>query len=348
MREKNNMTKTNRHLDVLRRFKRGRIAVIGDMMLDVYLWGSVTRISPEAPVPVIGIRKQSCCLGGAANVMRNIALLGAQVYPFGVAGDDETAAAMFRAFDELAIDASGIVRDPARRTTEKRRIIAGGQQLLREDFEDTDPVSEKIRRELVGRIVSLIRNGAVDAVIFEDYAKGVLASWMLEEIVAAAAKKKVFTALDPKPGNLSPVKGIGVIKPNRGEAFAMAKLTDAELPEKNPLRDKRLAAVAATLMREWAPEQLMISLAAQGLALYRSGEKTARVIPTRAREVFDVSGAGDTVTGTYTLALSSGAPPEEAAEIANLAAGVVVGKVGTAPITFNELKAACLNDAEEK
>ena len=342
------MTKNDRHLDVLRRFKRGRIAVIGDMMLDVYLWGSVTRISPEAPVPVIGIRKQSCCLGGAANVMRNIALLGAKVYPFGVAGDDETAAAMFRAFDELAIDTSGIVRDPARRTTEKRRIIAGGQQLLREDFEDTAPVSEKIRRELVGRIVSLIRDGAVDAVIFEDYAKGVLSSWMLEEIVAAAAKKKVFTALDPKPGNLSPVKGIGVIKPNRGEAFAMAKLTDAESPEKNPLRDKRLAAVAATLMREWAPEQLMISLAAQGLALYRRGEKTARVIPTRAREVFDVSGAGDTVTGTYTLALSSGAAPEQAAEIANLAAGVVVGKVGTAPITFNELKAVCLNDAEEK
>ncbi len=162
------MTSSNRHLDVLRRFKRGRIAVIGDMMLDVYLWGSVTRISPEAPVPVIGIRKQSCCLGGAANVMRNIALLGAEVYPFGVTGDDDAAAAMFRAFAELDIDTGGIVRDPARRTTEKRRIIAGGQQLLREDFENTDPVAEKIRRELVDRIVSLIRDDAVDAVIFED------------------------------------------------------------------------------------------------------------------------------------------------------------------------------------
>ena len=124
------MPENHRHLDVLRRFRKGRIAVIGDMMLDVYLWGSVTRISPEAPVPVIGIRRQSCCLGGAANVMRNIALLGAKVYPFGVAGDDETAAAMFRAFGELDIDTGGILRDPARRTTEKRRIIAGSTWLL--------------------------------------------------------------------------------------------------------------------------------------------------------------------------------------------------------------------------
>ena len=337
-----------RHQNILKRFGRGRIAVIGDMMLDVYLWGSVTRISPEAPVPIIGIRKRSCCLGGAANVMRNIALLGARVYPFGVAGNDDAAAAMFRAFDELDIDTSGILRDPERCTTEKRRIIAGGQQLLREDFESTAQVAEKIRRKLVAGIVKLIRSGEIDAVIFEDYAKGVLASWMLEEIVAEAAKHGVFTALDPKPGNLDPVKGIGVIKPNRSEAFAMAKLSDADVPAADPLKDEKLAAVAGVLLKSWAPEQLMISLAAQGIALYRRGETAARVIPTRAREVFDVSGAGDTVTATYTLALISGASPEEAAEIANLAAGVVVGKVGTAPITFNELKSACSADAEEK
>ena len=331
------MSQKTPHVKVLERFRDGRVAVLGDMMLDVYLWGSVTRISPEAPVPIVGVHKRSSCLGGAANVIRNIALLGARVRAFGVCGDDEAAREMRRAFDDLGIASDGMVCDPSRRTTEKRRIIAGGQQLLREDFEDTRAVGDEVRRGLVDRVVDLIRKDELDAVIFEDYAKGVLTSWMLEEIVAEAAKKRVFTALDPKPGNLSPVKGIGVIKPNRLEAFAMAKLTDSDLPE-----------VADRLIEEWGPQQLMISLAAQGLALYLPGEKQAKVIPTRAREVFDVSGAGDTVTGTYTLAFVSGAPPEEAAEIANLAAGVVVGKVGTAPITYNELMAASQAAAEER
>ncbi len=342
------MPKRTPHGKVLDRFKNGRIAVVGDMMLDVYLWGSVTRISPEAPVPIVGVHRRSSCLGGAANVIRNIALLGAKVRAFGVCGDDEAAREMRRALDDLGIAADGLVCDRSRRTTEKRRIIAGGQQLLREDFEDTRAVSDEVRRDLVDRVIGLIRGGELDAVIFEDYAKGVLTSWMLEEIVAEAAKKRLFTALDPKPGNLAPVKGIGVIKPNRLEAFAMAKLTDSEIPAADPLQDRRLAAVARKLREDWAPQQLMISLAAQGLALYLPGEENAKVIPTRAREVFDVSGAGDTVTGTYTLALISGAPPEEAAEIANLAAGVVVGKVGTAPITFNELTAAAEAAAEEK
>lgn len=339
--------KRKNYLSVLRRFGRGRVAVIGDIMLDVYMWGNVTRISPEAPVPVIGIRKRSCCLGGAANVIRNLALLGAQVHAFGITGNDAAADEVFDAFGELGISTGGVMRDDSRRTTEKRRIIAGGQQLLREDFEDTAPVSDALRRRITDRVIGMIRAGELDAVIFEDYAKGVLCNWMLEEIVDAAGKE-VFTALDPKPGNLSPVRGIGVIKPNRLEAFAMANRTDDGGRTIHPLRDKRLAAVAEKLMAEWDPEQLMISLAAQGLILYRRDGRSACVIPTRAREVFDVSGAGDTVTGTYTLALISGAAPEEAAEIANLAAGVVVAKVGTAPITYKELKAACLAAAEEK
>ena len=342
------MLRKNPHADVLERFKNGRVAVVGDMMLDVYLWGSVSRISPEAPVPIVGVHRRSSCLGGAANVIRNIALLGASVRAFGVCGDDEAGGEMRRAFADLGIAADDMACDKSRRTTEKRRIVAGGQQLLREDFEDTHAVDDAIRRRLVDRVVALIRGGELDAVVFEDYAKGVLAVWMLEEIVAEAEKKQVFTALDPKPGNLSPVKGIGVIKPNRLEAFAMAKLTDSEIPAADPRHDRRLAEVARKLREEWEPRQLMISLAAQGLALYLPGEEAAQVIPTRAREVFDVSGAGDTVTGTYTLALISGASPVEAAEIANLAAGVVVGKVGTAPITYKELLAASDAAAEER
>ena len=325
--------------DILGRFRDGRVAVLGDVMLDVYLWGRVNRISPEAPVPVINIDRRSSCLGGAANVMRNLATLGARASAYGAVGDDPAAAEVCRAFDELGIAAGGVLRDSRRRTTEKRRVIAGGQQLLREDFEDTFALSDEDRRRLVDGILAEIRSGRIDAVIFEDYAKGTLAPWMLDEIIPAARRHGVRTALDPKPGNLTPVKHLTVMKPNRSEAFAMAGLHDPGSVA-DPTRDAPLAEVARRLFDAWEPECLLISLAAQGLALYRPDHEV-KIIPTMAREVFDVSGAGDTVTATFTLAMISGATPETAAEIANLAAGVVVGKVGTAPIDFNELERVC-------
>ena len=333
------MTMQRDYQKILDRFHDGRIAVLGDVMLDVYLWGRVNRISPEAPVPVINIDRRSSCLGGAANVMRNLATLGARASAFGAVGDDAAADEVCRSFVELGISAGGILRDRRRRTTEKRRVIAGGQQLLREDFEDTFALADEERRRLVDGILAEIREKRIDAVIFEDYAKGTLAPWMLEEIIAAAREAGVRTALDPKPGNLTPVKGLTVMKPNRSEAFAMAGLLDSGAVE-DPTRDPALAEVARRLFDAWEPECLLISLAAQGLALYRP-DRAVKIIPTMAREVFDVSGAGDTVTATFSLAMISGATPETAAEIANLAAGVVVGKVGTAPIEFKELERVC-------
>ncbi len=324
---------------ILSRFRNIRVAVLGDVMLDVYAWGKVTRISPEAPVPVVNVKKTTCCLGGAANVMRNIATLGASAEGFGITGKDLSGRQVREELLAAGISADGILDDPDRVTTEKRRIMASGQQLLRIDEENTTPVSDVLRRKLVDSIIDRIRKGSIDAVIFEDYAKGLLASWMLEEIVKEASAHNVATALDPKPGGLEPVKGITFIKPNRLEAFAMAKLED-KTPGADPVSDRQLHEAAGRLLELWKPDHLLISLASQGMALFRPGMAT-EVIPTRAREVFDVSGAGDTVTASYTLALAGGADPVMAAEIANRAASVVVAKVGTAPISFEELVKVC-------
>ncbi len=329
-----------RERNILNRFSRGRLAVVGDIMLDTYLWGQVTRISPEAPVPVVSITSDTSCLGGAANVMRNLATLGAEaVHAFGVTGCDRTADSVFTEFTKFGIVHTGVERDPKRRTTEKRRVMAGAQQLLREDFEDIFQVDDSLRRHMVTRTIALIREHAVDAVIFEDYAKGVLASWMLEEIVAEAVKNGIPTALDPKPGNLTPVQGLTVMKPNRPEAFALAGLRDNGPGADNPAEDPALLDAAAKIAAEWNPENLLLSLAAQGLGLFRR-DAAPRLIPTRAQEVFDVSGAGDTVTAAFVLSLVSGATPEEAAELANRAAGAVVGKIGTVPIYLEELQKA--------
>ena len=331
--------KKNKELEILSRFSSVRAAVLGDIMLDVYIWGQVNRISPEAPVPVVSVKKRSCCLGGAANVMRNIATLGACAGGYGVIGDDATGRQILKEFEAAGISTAGIITDFERPTTEKCRIMASGQQLLRIDEEKTMPVSDGIRHKLVSSIIDSIRSGSVDAVIFEDYAKGLLSSWMIEEIVQEAAKYNVATALDPKPGGLDPVRGLTFLKPNRLEAFALAEMLDKE-PGADPVSDPVLKKVADKLLDIWEPDHLLISLASQGMALFRRGCQTS-VIPTRAREVFDVSGAGDTVTASYTVSLASGADPETAAEIANRAAGVVVAKVGTAPIQYAELFQAC-------
>lgn len=327
----------------LSRFSGARVAVIGDVMLDVYVWGQVSRISPEAPVPILNVSRRTCCLGGASNVMRNLRTLGAKAYAYGVIGNDEIGEELLSCLNELGIENAGIIRDPKRRTTEKRRIVAGSQQLLRIDTEDTDPVDDNIRRKLVDGVIKQIRNRELDAVIFEDYNKGLLVAWMLEEIIAEARQYGVITALDPKPGNLAPVKHLSVMKPNRVEAFAMAGIADdgAMSDVKN---NALLRKVADKLLEVWEPDLLLLSLASQGMALFRKGEEV-EVIPTRAREVFDVSGAGDTVTATYTVSAIAGAPARAAAEIANRAAGIVVGKVGTVPIMFDELKKSF--DSEE-
>ncbi len=325
--------KNQRFHQITDNFSGKRIAVAGDLMLDVYLWGKVSRISPEAPVPVVNIARRTSCLGGAGNVLRNITTLGGSSVAFGIVGKDGDGEDLLRQLAGYGIDCSYVSTDPNRRTTNKERVVAGTQQLLRIDYEDTSAAPEEIRSVMTDHICRLIEKGEVDAVIFEDYAKGVLSSDMLEKIMPVAKAHNVITALDPKPGNIFPVKGLTVIKPNRKEAYIMAGMNEPS--GEAPLEE--LDRVAARIRQVWEPEYLLISLASEGMALYdRKGGRA--VIPTYAREVFDVSGAGDTVVAAFTLALAAGASPEEAAAIGNYAAGVVVGKVGTVTVSAQELK----------
>jgi D-beta-D-heptose 7-phosphate kinase/D-beta-D-heptose 1-phosphate adenosyltransferase len=322
--------------EIINLFENKKIAVVGDLMLDVYIWGKATRISPEAPVPVVRVTKKTACLGGAANVMRNVVTLGGQVKAFGVVGNDADGGEVKDMLAGYGIESKSVYTDLQRKTTQKQRVIAGTQQLLRIDYEDTDPVDGKFRASIVSDLLELIESSAIDAIIFEDYGKGMLNEEMLNAVVKAAVPKGIVTSLDPKPGHLMNVKGLTVIKPNRSEAFAMAGkfAKDGSMPVDE---DEDLKAVAETLMAEWEPVYLLISLAAQGMALFRKDTPMV-VIPTRAREVFDVSGAGDTVISAFTLALTVGASGIEAAEIANHAAGIVVGKVGTVTVSADELK----------
>ncbi|MFA6290322.1 MAG: PfkB family carbohydrate kinase [Victivallales bacterium] len=312
-----------------------RIAVIGDLMLDVYVWGRANRISQEAPVPVVQVRKQTQTLGGASNVMRNIVSLGASVMPFGVIGNDEAGRKLLSLFGEQGIESDFVISDPGRNTTQKQRVIAGTQQLVRIDYENIEPVPDSIRSQLTEGLIRTIERDEVHAVIFEDYAKGVLNKESVDAINKASLKKGLITALDPHPSQPFEVRELTLMTPNRQEAFALSGTYHKE-PVHPVLKDAALMGVASRIMKDWSPRYLLITLGAEGMALYEKG-RDCLVVPTRAREVFDVSGAGDTVIASFVMALLGGAEPAEAAEISNHAAGIVVGKIGTASIAVDEL-----------
>ncbi|OGV53128.1 MAG: hypothetical protein A2017_04495 [Lentisphaerae bacterium GWF2_44_16] len=327
--------KQERLNSIINAFTGKKVAVIGDLMIDVYLWGKATRISQEAPVPVVNVQKKTHCLGGASNVMRNAATLGASVMAFGVVGDDENGRIIRSMLDDYSIDAANVLCDSTRRTTEKQRLIAGTQQLVRIDYEETEAVSSGMRDRIVGNLLELIEKREIDAIIFEDYAKGMLDSEILNQISAAARKANIVVALDPHPNHPIKVSNLTLMTPNRMEAFGLAGIYFRE-EDSSVKNDVKLQEVALKIKEIWGPEYLLITLGAQGMALFQK-DGGFHSIPTRAREVFDVSGAGDTVISTFTLSLLGGAGPREAAEIANHAAGVVVGKVGTVTVTIDEL-----------
>ncbi len=329
-------------LEILNRFNRCRVAVIGDLMLDCYVWGQVERISPEAPVPIVQVKKSTSCLGGAANVMRNIVTLGGRVDAFGVVGDDANGRHIRTMLAEYGISREGVFCDGQRPSIQKERVMAGSQQLLRIDYEDPTPIDFALRSRLVAAVEELLRTGAINALVIEDYAKGLFSETMAQKLVDLANAAGALVTMDPNPRNPMRLSGLTAMKPNRSEAFAMAGV-EWTPPAGNPEDDRALKKVAAILRRKWDVKYLLISLAAQGMALFddRGG---FTVIPTRAREVYDVSGAGDTVVAAATLALAAGGDARSAAELANHAAGIVVRQLGTATVSAEELRQSILRE----
>lgn len=321
-----------RFLEILERFQEVRILVIGDFILDQFVWGSVKRISPEAPVPVVKVERESFMPGGSLNVANNIRSLRGQVCPCGVVGRDFYGRMLLRAMRKQGIETGGIIYDPARPTSLKTRVIAHSQQVVRFDREKTDDVA---KAHLL-KILKFVRENIsrMDIVILEDYGKGVMQPFLLKEIVRLAKKFKKPVLVDPKEKHFVYYQGVTCITPNRSEAYTGYERTHGPC-----YKTPELEEVGWGLMKKLKLESVLITLGEDGMALFEKNKKLT-LVPTAAREVYDVSGAGDTVIATLAVALAAGAKMQEAAKISNLAAGIVVGKLGTATVTPEELEEA--------
>src|SRR4051812_7756020 len=320
---------TKRLREILETAKNLRILVVGDLMLDQFVWGNVRRISPEAPVPVVEFEKESFMPGGAANVARNLTALSTPCELFGVVGRDDTARKLKQLLVEQQVVCDGVLGDRQRPTSIKSRIVAQHQQMVRVDKESTAPLGPRVLRRLLKSIEE--RLDQADAVIVADYGKGVITQPLLDELKGMCRARGLWLSVDPKPANRLNLAGLSLITPNRKEAYELAGIHDG-LRSANPLEDKTLMQVANEILQRLQPALLLITLGDQGMLLCGRNEPPFH-IPTVAQEVYDVSGAGDTVIASFTLAIAAGASPIEAATISNHSAGVVVGKLGTATLT---------------
>ncbi len=325
-------------LELINKFKKSRILVIGDFILDQFIWGSVDRISPEAPVPVVNVKRQSYMPGGSLNVANNIHTLGGTVYPCGVIGRDIEGRMLLKVIRREGIETGGIIQDSQRPTALKTRVIAHSQQLVRFDKENSEDVTPEILRKIIKFVRQQIARA--DVLIVEDYGKGVIQPLLLKEISKLAKKYKKPVLVDPKEKNFSYYSGLSVVTPNRKEAYAAFQQGFHRKPAS-------LDEVGKGLLKYWKAQAVLVTLGEDGMALFEKDGKITRV-PTAAQEVFDVSGAGDTVIGVLSLALAAGANMRQASKLANIAAGVVVAKLGTATVSSQELRDAVQNFSDLK
>jgi D-beta-D-heptose 7-phosphate kinase/D-beta-D-heptose 1-phosphate adenosyltransferase len=305
---------------------RPKILVIGDLILDEYIWGGVSRISPEAPVPILECRSENQALGGAANVANNLIALGCEVYLVGAIGQDEKGNKLLSLIQERGIHTEAVYRFAHRPTTSKIRIIAQNQHILRIDKEDNRPLNEEIEAKFIDYINKTIPQ--VDGVICSDYQKGVLTEKLLRAVTTRAQNSKKMVIVDPKKIDFAPYKGATLITPNQKEVEAAVPIKIASREDMD-----RAVEYLLTLTRAAA---ILVTRGKDGMTLYKAQEQPID-IPTQAQEVYDVTGAGDTVIGVLGMAAFSGFDFHESAVLANMAAGIVVGKIGTAVVTLNEI-----------
>lgn len=326
---------------IIKKFKEARVLVIGDLIFDEYIWGTVDRISPEAPVPVVWANKRTYIPGGAANVANNIRSLGANACLLGVVGEDKNGETLLSELRKRGINTRGVFIESNRLTTVKTRILAGHQQVVRVDWEHTHSLSNDLNQ----RIAKFIRKNIddFDAVIIEDYGKGVINQGLLEELTLLARKNKKIITVDPKEEHFQYYRNVTSITPNRRElenAVRNLKIKDTtnrfKINTDRLFTDKDIDLAAGEILKYLGLDSILVTLGEHGMKLFEKSGRSVH-IPTVAQEVFDVSGAGDTVISTFTLGLCVGASKLEAAHIANYAAGIVVGKVGTATTDRKEL-----------
>jgi rfaE bifunctional protein kinase chain/domain len=321
---------------VFSRWGRHKILILGDVMLDEYLWGNVSRISPEAPVPVVEILKESIKLGGAANVALNIKTLGDEPILVGVAGEDKNGESMKEALNAVQIPYGGIFTEDGRPTTVKTRVIAHSQQVVRTDREDTQEISSELTERIIGFVKE--RLGEIGALIISDYGKGVVSLELLSELIDLCRENHVFVGVDPKETHFLNYKRVSLITPNHNEAaFASGR----KIRDENILEE-----VGWGLMDRLEAEAMLITRGELGMSLFERNRHLTH-FPTRAKKVYDVTGAGDTVISTFTCAISAGASYKEAALISNHAAGLVIGEIGTAQVTKDQLTEELKNFVKE-
>jgi D-beta-D-heptose 7-phosphate kinase/D-beta-D-heptose 1-phosphate adenosyltransferase len=316
-------------------FERCRLLVIGDLMLDEYIWGQVERISPEAPVPVVSVLNEEFTLGGAANVARNLSLLGAHVAVAGVVGTGPQGSRLRSELTKLGVEVAAVVEEPGRRTTLKTRVIAEHQQVLRIDRETTRAISKASEQALMSRVLERVPD--VDVILISDYGKGAISRALIDSLSVKAGAAGKLTIADPKGLDFSKYAGLTLITPNKKEAALAAGIDVRDEPG--------LMAAGQRLLETVAIDKLLITCGKDGMVFFERGEAPLK-IGTRARQVYDVSGAGDTVVAVLGLALAAGFSYPDAIKMANAAAGVVVGKVGTAGASRAELAEALQPSAD--
>ncbi len=313
--------------EIISGFGDARVLILGDIMLDEYMYGSVDRISPEAPVPVVNISSSKILLGGAANVAANICSLGGEALLLGTVGDDEAASKISQLLKSEKISDDLLVTDLTRRTTIKTRIIAHGQQIVRADREDRHEVNPDIEKEIISRFLSVADD--IQAVIISDYGKGVINQSLLEKLMSVCLEKNIFVAVDPKETHFNNYQRVSLITPNHHEAgFAYGRRIHSE---------KDLIEVGNGLLKRLKAKSILITRGPDGMSLFTEDSEPTH-IPTFAKKVYDVTGAGDTVIAVFVAATCAGADLVESAIVANAGAGLTVGEIGTATVTTDDLR----------